>query len=274
MSTLSARQTVMLVVLFVVSSFTFITLDNNRTLNPLKSGLRDSLVPVTDAFNRIGGGGESDSDLARELEQVKAERDALLAENANLKAINAEVEQLQDLLGVKDQHPEWQFLSARVLGTDPTNTQKFIIINKGSKDGIRKGMTVTDPNLYVGQVVDVEDHSARVILGIDMSHKVGATLETSGGDGVAYGMWQKGGRMEMRHIDRDAKPKDQEYVVTATSSEVKTANVPGGLIIGKVEGEPKLDNQTDSLTLNILPLTHFDDLKVVAVILNAGEPES
>ena len=47
MSTLSARQTVMLVVLFVVSSFTFIALDNNRTLDPLKSGLHDSLVPVT-----------------------------------------------------------------------------------------------------------------------------------------------------------------------------------------------------------------------------------
>jgi rod shape-determining protein MreC len=273
MSTLSARQTVMLVVLFVVSSFTFITLDNNRTLDPLKSGLHDSLVPVTDVFDKIGGGGESDSDLARELEQVKSERDALLAENANLKSINAEVEQLRDLLDVQEEHEDWQLLSARVIGTDPTNNQKFIIIDKGSKDGIEKGMAVTNPNFYVGQVVLVEEHQARVMLAIDMSHKVGAKLSESGSDGVAYGMWQIGGRMEMRHIDRDAKPKDQELVVTATSSDVKTAKVPGGLVIGKVEGEPTLDNQTDSLTLKILPVAKFDELKVVAVILNAGESE-
>src|SRR5215211_6367698 len=109
MSTLSARQTVMLVVLFVVSSFTFITLDNNSTLDPLKSGLHDSLMPVTDAFDRIGGGGESDSDLARELEQVKAERDALLAENANLKVENSEVQQLRDQLDVQDDHPDREY---------------------------------------------------------------------------------------------------------------------------------------------------------------------
>jgi rod shape-determining protein MreC len=277
-STLSARQTVMLVVLFVISSFTFITLDNNSTLDPLKSGLHDSLVPVTDAFDRIGGGGESDSDLARELEQVKAERDALLAENANLKVENAEVQQLRELLDVKEDHPEWQLLSARVENTDPANQQKFIIINKGSKDGVQIGMAVTDPNIFVGQVVLVEEHQSRVMLAIDMSYKVGAQLQDSGADGVAYGMWQKQGRMELRHVDRDAKPKDQEWVVTADSStdssDVKTAKVPGGLIIGKVDGEPTLDNQTDSLTLKILPVAHFDNLKVVAVIMNTGESDT
>lgn len=271
MTTQSARHTVMLVVLFVVSSFTFITLDNNRTLDPLKSGLHDSLQPVTDAFDRIGRGGESDSELAKELERVKAERDALLAENANLKVTAAEVEQLRELLNVKQEHEDWQLISARVVGADPSNQQKFIIIDKGSKDGIQKGMAVTDPNVYVGQVVLVEEHQSRVLLATDMSHRVGANLSKTGGDGVAYGMWQLGGRMEMRHIDRDSKPEDQEFVITASSSDVKTARVPGGLIIGKVEGEASLDNQTDMLTVKVLPMANFDNLKVVAVILNVGE---
>src|SRR5919109_5568022 len=107
MSTLSARHTVMLVVLFVVSSFTFITLDNNRALDPLKSGLHDSLMPVTDVFDRVSRGGESDSELARELERVKTERDALLAENANLRVQAAEINQLREQLNVQADHPEW-----------------------------------------------------------------------------------------------------------------------------------------------------------------------
>lgn len=271
MTTLSARQTVMLVVLFVVSSFTFISLDNNRTLDPLKSGLHDSLVPVTDAFNKLGSRGQSDSEMAKELERTKKERDALLAENANLKAQAAEVKQLQDQLDVQQEHPEWQLLSARVINPDPSSLEKFITIDKGSKDGIQVGMAVTDPSYFIGQVTSVEEHSARVTLAIDMSFRVGAKLIDTGSDGIAYGMWQKQGRMEMRHIDRDAKPKDQEVVVTASSSDVKTAKVPGGLVIGKVDGEPTLDNQTDSLTIKILPVADFDNLKVVAIILNGQD---
>ncbi|MFL5758120.1 MAG: rod shape-determining protein MreC [Thermomicrobiales bacterium] len=271
MTTLSARQTVMLVVLFVVLSFTFISLDNNRTLDPLKSGLHDSLVPVTDAFNKLGSRGQSDSEMAKELERTKKERDALLAENANLKAQAAEVKQLQDQLDVQQEHPEWQLLSARVINPDPSSLEKFITIDKGSKDGIQVGMAVTDPSYFIGQVTSVEEHSARVTLAIDMSFRVGAKLIDTGSDGIAYGMWQKQGRMEMRHIDRDAKPKDQEVVVTASSSDVKTAKVPGGLVIGKVDGEPTLDNQTDSLTIKILPVADFDNLKVVAIILNGQD---
>jgi rod shape-determining protein MreC len=269
-TTLSSRQTILLVILFVASSFTFITLDNSQALDPLKSGLHDSLVPVTDAFNKLGSRGQSDSDLAKELERTKNERDALLAENANLKVKASEVDQLRSLLDVKEEHPEWQLLSARVINPDPTSLEKFITIDKGSKDGIEVGMAVTSPNFFVGQVTEVEEHSARVTLAIDMSFKVGAKLADTGSDGIAYGMWQRQGRMELRHVDRDAKPEDQELVVTATSSDVKTAKVPGGLIIGKVDGDPKLDNQTDSLTIKILPVADFDNLKVVAVIVNAG----
>jgi rod shape-determining protein MreC len=268
MTMLSPRQTVLLVVLFVATSFTFIALDNNRTLDPLKSGLHDSLVPVTDTFNKLGNRGDNNSELAKELEKTKKERDALLAENANLRVQVAEVNQLRDQLQVKEDHPEWQLVSARVINPDPSSLEKFITIDKGSKDGIQVGMAVTDPNIFVGQVTEVEEHSARVTLAVDMSYKVGAKLADSGSDGIAYGMWQKQGRIEMRHVDRDAKPKDGELVVTATSSDVKTAKVPGGLIVGKVDGEPTLDNQTDELTIKILPLADFDNLKVVAVILN------
>src|SRR4051812_43433896 len=271
MTTLSARQTVMLVVLFVVSSFTFITLDNNRTLDPLKSGLHDSLVPVTDAFNKLGTRGQNDSDLAKELERTKKERDALLAENANLRAQASEVKQLQKQLDVQQDHPEWKMLSARVINPDPSSLEKFITIDKGSKDGIEVGMAVTDPNYFIGQVTSVEEHSARVTLAIDMSFRVGAKLIDSGSDGIAYGMWQKQGRMELRHVDRDAKPQANEVVVTASSSDVKTAKVPGGLVIGKVDGEPTLDNQTDSLTIKILPVADFHKLRVVAFTLNGQD---
>ena len=121
-------------------------------------------------------------------------------------------------------------------------------------------MAVTDPNYYVGVVTSVEEHSSQVLLAIDSTHTVGAELEGSGATGVAYGMWQQGGRIELRHVDRNVEIDPEEKVVTACSPEVRTANMPCGLIIGKVSGQPQVDSQGDVQTIQVIPAADFDNL--------------
>ena len=270
MSTLNTRQTIGLVVLFVATSLSFIALDNRSALDPLKTALHDLVVPVTDVINRTGDG--NDSDLAQELERVKRERDAALAENVRLKADLKDVEQLRKILGVQQDHAEWTLVTARVLSVDPTNLQKYVIIDKGSVDGIQEGMAVVDPYYFVGLVVGpVAEHSAKVMLAIDGSARIGAQLSDSGADGIVYGRWQTGGRLEMSYVDRSVKPKKGEVVVTSKSVETRTVGVPGDLIIGTVEEEPETFNQGDSQSIKILPAVDFDNLSLVAVIVNDGE---
>jgi cell shape-determining protein MreC len=72
----------------------------------------------------------------------------------------------------------------------------------------------------------------------------------------------------MRHVDRAIVPEDGELVVTSGDTEARTAKVPGGLIIGQVSGEPAIDNQSDSQTIQVLPAVNFDELSIVAVILS------
>jgi rod shape-determining protein MreC len=272
-STLSTRQTIGLVVLFALTSLSFIALDNRNALDPLKTALHDLVVPVTDVFNRVGNG--NNSDLAKELERVKQERDAALAENAQLKADQKDIDQLKEILGVAQSHKEWKLVTARVLGVDPMNLQKFITIDKGSLDGIREGMAVVDPNYFVGLVVGpVGEHSAKVLLAIDSSANVGAQLLDSGADGIVYGRWQNQGRMEMAYVDRSVKPKQGETVVTSTNPETRTVGVPGNLIIGQVEEAPETFNQGDTQTIKVLPACDFDNLTLVAVIVDNGESGS
>jgi rod shape-determining protein MreC len=271
-STLSTRQTIGLVVLFALTSISFIALDNRNALDPLKTALHELVVPVTDVFNRVGNG--SESDLAKELEQVKRERDAALAENAQLKAEQKDVDQLKEILGVAQSHKEWKLVTARVLGVDPMNLQKFVTIDKGSVDGIREGMAVVDPNYFVGLVTAVEEHSAKVLLAIDSSATVGAQLLDSGADGIVYGRWQNQGRMELAYVDRSVKAKPGETVVTSTNPETRTAGVPGNLIVGKVEDDPVTFNQGDTQTIKVLPACDFDHLTLVAVIVDDGESDS
>lgn len=272
MSTLSTRQTIFLVVLFVVTSLTFIALDNRAALDPLKTGLREVIEPVAEQVGNIGNARADPTAVEAELARVKAERDALAAENARLRVQVDEVEQLRELLKVQEQFPELTFISARVINPDPTNLQKFITLDKGSADGIEKGMAVVAPSFYIGQVTAVETYSARVTLLIDSTASVGAQLIETGAAGIVYGTWQQGGRAELRHVDRGTNPKDGEVVVTAdASSTTRTAKVPPGLIIGKVGGPPVIDNQSDTLTIPILPVADFDNLEVVAVVAT-GDP--
>jgi rod shape-determining protein MreC len=268
-STLSTRQTIGLVTLFALTSIAFIALDSRNGLDPLKTALHNLVVPVTDTLNRVGN--RNDSDLAQELDRVTKERDAALAENARLKAELKDTDQLKEIVGFTESHAEWTLVSARVLSVDPTNTQKYIVIDKGSLDGIQPGMAVTDPNYFVGLVDTVEEHSAKVMLVIDASSTIGAQLSDSGADGIVYGKWQTGGRLEMAYVDRLEKPKKGELVVTSKSVEARTAGVPGNLIIGIVEEEPETFNQGDSQTIKVFPASDFDNLTIVSVIVDDGE---
>ncbi len=268
MSSLGIRHTMILVILFVLMAVTLIALDNRHTLDPLKSGLRTITSPVVDGIDSLLNRQGSLSTVEIELEQVTAERDAALAENAELKVQLQDYEQLQKILDVEETNPGREHLAAEVINYDPSGLQKFFIINRGSRDGVEVGMAVVSPYYFVGLVTEVEETTSRVTLAIDGTSAVGARLLESGGAGVVYGRWQVGGRMELQHVDRAIVPQEGETVVTSDETGARTARVPGGLIIGQVSGEPVLDNQSDSQTIQVLPAVDFDSLTFVAVIIS------
>lgn len=268
MTTLSTRQTITLVALFVVTSLAFIQLDSRRALDPVKDAMRGVVAPLIAQVGRVGS--RSDGELEREIAAVKAERDQLAAENAQLKAEVREVEQLRLQAKLQQDRPTWKMLQARVQAPDPTNQQKFLTIDKGAKNGVQVGMAVVaqGPN-YIGQVTEVWQESSRIMLIIDVTQRVGARLE-SGGDGVVFGAWQNGGRLELRYLDRDANPKSGELVMTTDSPALRTARVPGGLIVGRVGDAPPAAAKGDTQTAPIIPLVAFEKLEVVTVVLTDG----
>ncbi|MFM9105667.1 MAG: rod shape-determining protein MreC [Chloroflexota bacterium] len=271
MTALSTRQTIALVLMFVATSLTFIQLDNRRALDPIKTAIEAVVSPVTRTVDSASDRG-GDSALERELAVVKAERDRALAENAELKAGQREMEQLRLQARLQQEKPAWKMLQARVVGSDPTGQQLFMTIDKGSRDGIEEGMAVVaqGPN-YVGQVSQVWDRTAKVMLIIDSSQTVGATLE-GGADGVVYGLSRRGGWLDMRHLDRDEVIAPGELVLTNDSPSLRTSRVPGGLIIGRADtAQTTRDPQADSQTVQVVPQVNYEKLQVVTVVLTDGK---
>jgi rod shape-determining protein MreC len=270
LSTIGIRQTILLVILFIVAAVALIALDNSSALSPLRSGLRGAVDPAVSWIDRVTNRDGDPTPLEVQLAEVTRERDELAAENAQLQSQMDSVAKLQDVLGVQEAHQDWTLLTAKVINPDPSGLQKLVTIDKGSDDGIEVGMAVVDPNYLVGVVTEVDEHTSRVTLAIDATFAVGAELLDSNGTGIAYGDWQNGGRIEMRHVSRDIAPEDGETVVTSDD----TARIPPAIIVGRVTGEPSVDNASDSQTIQILPAADFDNLSIVAVILDDGSDQS
>jgi len=264
------RQLVILLTLFVGTSVAFIVLDNRTALNPLQTGLRGIVNPVTDRLNPVDPTAVLDRELERLNQGLEATVTALEVELQKTRAVAERVNELEALNNLRETSPDSTYLPARVIGQDPNGINKMIVIDVGSADGIRRGMVVTDPTYFVGFVTEVKVDSSQVTLITDTTQTVGAELSGSGAVGVVQGLWQNGGRMELRYVDRNVEPAQDEWVVTTCNPEGRTANVPCGLIIGKVAGEPVRDNQADSQVIKMIPAADFDNLTLVAVILSDG----
>jgi rod shape-determining protein MreC len=268
---LTSRQTAVLIAIFVFVSVGFISLDRQDQLDTLKNPLTALSRPVIHLFSNAGGraatiGSQSDSPIAAELAALTAERDRLLAENARLKALQQELNQLRQQLGFLEAHPGLKAIPATIVSRDPEGLQRFLVIDRGSNDGITEGMAVVSPDFFVGQVMDVEPSRSRIILSIDVSYQVGAVVQgESHAEGVVFGRWQEGGRLQMRHLDPATQVAEGDLVVTSG----RTAMVPEGLVIGKVYHIER-DIQAESLSLELAPLVDFAKLQSVMVIVADG----
>src|ERR671916_1769327 len=139
MGSVSPRHTIMLVFLFVVTCISFIVLDDRTVLNPLKTGLRDLVTPVTnfvyDSTEPSVSEGEWEARY-RELESRYAQLDA---DYQRARVVADQVEELQALLNLQQTSPDITVLPANVISVDPTGTNEIVVIDRGSEHGVAVG---------------------------------------------------------------------------------------------------------------------------------------
>jgi rod shape-determining protein MreC len=264
--TLSLRQTATLLTAILVLSLTLIVLDGRDQLDGAKGALGGVVAPVgqslSDFGSRFSGSRQvSDSELLAENEQLRSERDALLAENARLRELEPKVEQLESQLAFQESQPDLISLPANVVSRDPQSRERFLIIDRGTDDGLTVGMPVVSPHFLVGQITHTDRTRSKVLLTVDSAFQTGALLQTSRAAGVVYGRWQAGGRMVMRHIPTDADVQEGELIVTSGM----TSGIPEGLIIGQAIDMVR-DDLRNEVQVTVNPAVNFDKLQTVTVI--------
>jgi rod shape-determining protein MreC len=182
---------------------------------------------------------------------------SLIAENEELKGENTF---LRESLGLKN-YPEISLISGRIISKDYISDS--ILINTGSKDGVKVGFPVAiNNNILIGRVSEVYDNYSRVKL---LSSKDNLTdVSINGVVALAKGKGSELISLEMFPHDKDLKEGD--LILTSSLG----GNYPAGLVIGKVKNPKKIDSEPFQFSeiekpYNIFSIDRLNVLKVTII---------
>lgn len=153
---------------------------------------------------------------ARLAEENRRLRNALLMSNARqtrLQVAAAENERLRGLLGAA-QRSRLDVQLAPILDIDLDPTRQRLILDAGSRQGVRMGQTVIDAGGLVGQIIAVTPTTATVLLITDPDHAVPVTIPRSGVRLIAYGRGRSD-QLELADIPRSSDIEVGDTVVTS-----------------------------------------------------------
>ena len=149
-----------------------------------------------------------------------------------------------------------------VIGQSSDNSGNWILIDKGSTDGIAKNMPViVYDGILIGKVEEVFPDSSKVNLISSALSSVNAYDLETGAKGVVRG--ESGLGIILDIVDQSDVLKQGDIVATSGLG----GNFPKGLLIGSIQ---EVKNSGDKLFQQalIIPRTKYANLEVVFVIKN------
>ncbi|HDD61808.1 MAG: rod shape-determining protein MreC [Chloroflexota bacterium] len=205
---------------------------------------------------------------SQDIREIRQQNTELEAENARMQAQIVELQQqliefeiLSALLEFARANPEHQYIGASVIGRDPSPFLNYIIINRGSDDGLRRGMPVVTQNGLAGRVVQVTATGARVSLITDPVTKINVRVEPSRSAAVLSGSIK--GDITLEQIPQDDDVNPGNLILTSGLG----GNYPSNIIVGQITSVRSRENALFQ-SASVQPVTDFSDLSIVLVIIN------
>ena len=159
---------------------------------------------------------------------------------------------------------KFYYYPAKVVGNTFTLQKNYIIIERGSKQGIKKDMAAISPEgSIVGVVVEVNENYSTIMSLLHRNSKVSAMLKR---DKIAGSIEWDGADpniLVLKNISKSAAPKVGDTVITSPYS----SNFPAQLLVGRVTTVIQ-DPASNFLTLNVKASTNFFNLEYVYLVEN------
>lgn len=232
------RRIVFGVLLFVCFALFLLWRIDSPRVERMRAALVDRVVPSFDwvllpadrgadmlsdfeSYTRIY---EQNQELRRELQQMKAWKEAALQlEQENAKLLDLNKVRLD---------PQLTYVTGVVLADSGSPFRQSVLLNVGSRDGIRDGWATTDGLGLVGRVSGVGKSTARVILLTDSNSRIPVTIQPTGQRALLAG--DNTGLPVLEFVEDPDQLQPGDRVVSSGDGRV----FPAGLLVGQVVQGP------------------------------------
>jgi rod shape-determining protein MreC len=189
----------------------------------------------------------------------------LASENRKLRArlnqideVTLQNQRLRKLLAFVDDL-DLAALPAQVIGEDVTPWARTIVIDKGSRSGLRQGLPVVASDGVVGRVIKTSSHSARVLLITDPSSAVAALIQNTRSRGILRG---HGDRLSVEYIEHEATIQPGDLLVTSGMGGIFPKGLPLARVVSTSQDYFDLFQRIEAV-----PTADFSRLEEVLVVL-------
>lgn len=273
MANRGSNRTRLLWVSLLVTSLFLITLDLRGVslISSIRNGTQSFLAPIQKVGSNIVSPLSNLFEDITNLGRTQSKIDDLKEENEKLKSqlilnenIVGELEQLKGVLDLAGA-ARFKVVSARVLTKGGTGTfGETIVIDAGSKAGIRRDMTVIASAGLVGVVKSTTSNSAVILLMSDPSFRIGVRVAGTQDMGVLSG--EGNSRFSLRMLSATGQITVGD-VLLARGSSGDSPFVPG-VPVGQVTF---VENTVGQLTKQgrVQGFVDLNALGVVSVVLDA-----
>jgi rod shape-determining protein MreC len=252
--------------LLLVGCLVLIVMSGGGGLDALRGIVEIPFNALAGLVNRASSGAEQLTQGQRtyeELAQYAADLETALAllseEVVTLREIGADYQRLAEIADYASQAQNQESISADVIARDTISSLRTITINRGQRDGVRRGNPVVVGRNLIGRVITVSANAARVQLINAESSAVSARLQTNRIEGSVIG--QVSGNLRMTLLPQGASVQVGDLVLTSGLG----GTLPPDLVIGQVTSTRQFESDIEQ-SAEVRSLIDFDTQEIVMVI--------
>ena len=190
-----------------------------RLVETLRVGVADAVAPIFGFFSQPAATIADGFDELNGMLAVHERNERLEHDNAQLRKWQAVAEQLgyendtfrRMLKVVPDQRAG--YITARVIADSGGPFIHMVMVNAGESHGVRKGQAVVNHEGLVGRVLEVGNHTARILLLTDLNSRIPVVSEESRDRTILRG--DNSPQPFLAFLATDARVKPGDRIVTS-----------------------------------------------------------
>jgi rod shape-determining protein MreC len=225
----------------------------------VRAAVTDAFTPIlelatrpTDVFVEWVDNIRELSSLRSENARLRAERQRLMHWQSAARQLESENTALRNLTNLVPR-PDIGFVSAHVVGDLGGAFVRSVLVDAGSRDGVKKGQAAMTGAGLAGRVFEVGNRAARLLLLTDINSRIPVVIERTRDRGVVAG--NNSEQLRLLYLDPEVEVEIGDRIVTSGHGGAVVPGLPVGIVTA-----------VNDLEIRVQPFVDWDRLEYVRML--------